>query len=133
MYRQLKKSFDNIWSSCWRLILSLQSCQRQWRKMSWVFKVSVNIFIMVCRTVPIFFYWSKELGWADLPDTLNMSVKFVENFTSEYEVLSEYSNTILSFVLLIFWIEIFFQMPLENFLWTLSKCSRYLKLRYARY
>ena len=29
--------------------------------------------------------------------------------------------------LLIFWIETFFQVPLENFLWTLRTCSRYLK------
>ena len=61
-----------------------------------------------------------------------MSVKSVENvletfeksFISKNEVLSEYSNTILSFI---FGAETFFQRPLENFLLALRTCSRYLK------
>ena len=54
----------------------------------------------------IYFYWRKELGQADLPDTLNMFVQSTENFLEafekkfqlKHEVLSEYSNLILSFI-----------------------------------
>ena len=57
------------------------------------------------REVTIF-YWRKELGQADLPDTLNMFVKPIENFLEAFEksfspkigALSEYSNPILSFI-----------------------------------
>ena len=32
-----------------------------------------------------FFYWRKQLGWADLSDTLNMFVKSIENFLETFE------------------------------------------------
>ena len=54
---------------------------------------------------------------------------FEKSFSSKYEVLSEYSNPILSFILSTFF-ELklfFFHNLLETFLWTLRICWRYLK------
>ena len=53
-----------------------------------------------------FFYWRKDQGQVDLPDTLNDFIKSTENFleafeksfNSKYEVLSEYSSLTSSFI-----------------------------------
>ena len=83
-----------------------------------------------------FFYWRKELGLGHLWSTLNVFVKSTQNFLETFEKKfhlrkwswNETQNEVgIFWQNLIFWAETFFQKPLENFLWTLRACSRYLK------
>ena len=43
------------------------------------------IFFYWCVVWSRFFYWRKELGWADLSDTLNMFVKSIKKFLEAFE------------------------------------------------
>ena len=69
------------------------------------FHFSWHILWLVCRAVMLF-YWRKAWSSVNFSDTLNMLVKSIEKFLepfeksffSKNEVLSEYSNHILSFI-----------------------------------
>ena len=55
------------------------SCQNQ---ISFAF-FFLNMFVLLCHTFTNF-YWRKDLCQADLSDTLNMFVKYAENFLEPF-------------------------------------------------
>ena len=118
---------------------SLKSIRNFWdwkfAKNRGVVYVFANTFWLVYRVVTIF-YWRKDLGQADLWDTLNILVKSTENFLEAFEKkiqLKKWGTNENQYVVgifwqnLIFWAEAFFQRSLETFLWILRTCSSYLK------
>ena len=89
-----------------------------------------------CLVWSWFFYWRKELVWADLLNTLNMVVKCVENFLQSFgkkfypkkQVFDE--NWVSKRVGTsgpnpVFWGKKFSQRTVEHFLRTIRPCSRY--------
>ena len=70
------------------------------------FHFSWHIIRLVSRMVTIFFYWSKDQGWADLSITFNMFVKSTETFLKPREkqfqsqkwVRNEVQNTVRMFL-----------------------------------
>ena len=100
------------------------------------FRFSCHIIRLVCRVVMIFLLTQSarlEEPFKYLENGRKVHIKFCRGlwktkFSSKPEFLSEYSNTILSFIFSSgFELKLVFQRPLENFLWTLRSCSRYLK------
>ena len=75
-------------------------------KKNQLFSKFLEIFLERCAVRSRFFYWRKDLGWVDLPDSLKMFVKPTENFIEIFEKkfhlknwgLSEYSNLTFDFI-----------------------------------
>ena len=145
-YLAIKHVFVSLWA---------QKVEFRHQKLTWMSEYSnpissfilqnLNFFhfswhiIWLVRRVVTIFYWRKELGLADLSNSLNMFVKSTENFLQafekkvllqkklrfckmKFEIRLEYSDK-ASF----FEAKFFFQRLVENFLWALRTCSSYWK------